>query len=61
MHVDARVPVTLRADPIDAKGNYSVEVWGKSGAVLETFKTESAWNRMPVFKFSPKGEEEGPF
>lgn len=34
--------MTLRADPIDAKGNYSVEVWGKSGAVLETFKTESA-------------------
>jgi acyl-CoA thioesterase-1 len=60
MRVESTIPMTIRTAPVYAKGNYLVEVRGKSGAVIETLKTTAAWNRMLIFKFTPK-EEESPF
>lgn len=60
MTVDAAVPMTIRTAPIYGKGDYRVEVRGKSGSVIETFNTTAAWSRMLILKFTPR-EGEGPF
>jgi hypothetical protein len=57
MLVDAKVPMTIRTAPIYTKGDYRVEVRDKSGAVIEALKTSAAWNRMLIFKFTPKDGE----
>ncbi|MEY2599741.1 MAG: hypothetical protein RLZZ142_2000 [Verrucomicrobiota bacterium] len=60
MTVDTRVPLNIRTAPIYAKGDYRIEVRGKSGAILETLKATAAWNRMLIFKVTPR-EGEAPF
>ena len=60
MLVDAAVPMTVRTAPIYGKGDYRIELRGKSGAVLETLHATAAWSRMLTFKFTPV-EREGPF
>ena len=60
MLVDATVPMTIRTAPIYGKGDYRIEVRGKSGAILETLHATAAWSRMLTFKFTPS-EGAGPF
>ena len=60
MLVDAEVPMTVRTAPIYGKGDYRIEVRGKSGSVLETLHATVAWSRMLTFKFTPS-EGDGPF
>ena len=57
MTFDSQTPVTIRTAPIYPKGEYRIEVRGKSGAALETIQTNAAWSRMLTFKVTPKEGE----
>jgi hypothetical protein len=60
MLVDAAVPMTIRTAPIYGKGDYRIEVRGKSDAAIETLHATAAWSRMLTFKFKPSGGD-GPY
>jgi lysophospholipase L1-like esterase len=60
MTLDSQIPITIRTAPIYPKGEYRIEVRGKSGTVLETIQATAAWARMLTFKITPK-EGEAPF
>lgn len=57
MPLDSQTPLTIRTAPIYPKGEYRIEVRGKSGTVLETIQATAAWSRMLIFKVTPKEGE----
>ena len=57
MLVDAKVPMTIRTAPVYTKGDYRVEVRDKTGAVIEALTTTAGWNRMLIFKVTPRDGE----
>ncbi|MEK0446468.1 MAG: hypothetical protein RLZZ399_1789 [Verrucomicrobiota bacterium] len=57
MTLDTQTPLTIRTAPIYSKGEYRIEIRGKSGTVLETIQTNAAWSRMLTFKVAPREGE----